>query len=61
VLRNAYSKYNGAEEAYRAIKDLQKKEGHVGDYIIEFKNLLSKAEWGQDQHGTITVFKEGLM
>ena len=61
VLRNAYSEYHGAEGAYRAIKDLPQKEGHVDDYIIEFENLLSKAEWGQDQHGTITTFKEGLI
>jgi hypothetical protein len=33
----------------------------VNNYIIEFKNLLSKAEWGWDQHGTIATFKEGLV
>jgi hypothetical protein len=43
------------------IKDLQQKEGHVDNYIVEFENLLSKAEWGRDQHGTITAFKEGLI
>jgi Retrotransposon gag protein len=61
ALRNAYSKYHGVKGAYRAIKDLQQKEGHVNDYIIELKNLLSKAEWRQDQHGTIAMFKEGLI
>ena len=61
ALRNAYSKYYGAEGAHRAIKDLQQKEGHVDDYIIEFKNLLSKAEWGRDQYGTIAAFKKGLI
>jgi hypothetical protein len=53
--------YHGTEGAYRAIKDLQQKEGHVDDYIIEFENILSKAEWGRDQHGTIAAFKEGLI
>jgi hypothetical protein len=33
----------------------------VDNYIVEFKNLLSKVEWGQDQHGTIATFKEGLI
>ena len=61
MLRTAYSEYHGAEGAYKAIKDLQQKEGYVDNYIVEFKNLLSKAEWGQDQHGTITAFKEGLI
>ena len=46
ALRNAYSKYHVAEGAYRAIKDLRQKEGHVDDYIVKFENLLSKAEWG---------------
>jgi hypothetical protein len=46
ALRTAYSEYYGAEGAYRAIKDLRQKEGHVDDYIVKFVNLLSKAEWG---------------
>jgi len=46
VLRTAYSEYYGAEGAYRAIKDLRQKEGHVENYIVKFENLLSKAEWG---------------
>jgi hypothetical protein len=33
----------------------------VDDYIVKFKNLLSKVEWGWDQHGTIAAFKEGLV
>jgi hypothetical protein len=61
ALRIAYSEYHGAEGAYKAFKDLQQKEGHVDNYIVEFKNLLSKAEWGRDQHGTIATFKEGLI
>jgi hypothetical protein len=46
ALRTAYSEYHGTEGAYRAIKDLCQKEGHVDDYIVKFKNLLSKVEWG---------------
>jgi hypothetical protein len=46
ALRTAYLEYHGAEGAYRAIKDLQQKEVHVNDYIVEFENLLSKVEWG---------------
>jgi hypothetical protein len=46
AIRNAYFKYHGAKGAYRAIKDLQQKEGHVDDYIVEFETLLSKVEWG---------------
>jgi hypothetical protein len=61
AIRNAYFKYHGAKGAYRAIKDLQQKEGHVDDYIVEFETLLSKVEWGWDQHGTIATFKEGLI
>ena len=48
VLRIVYSEYHSAEGAYRTIKDLQQKEGHVNDYIVKFENLLSKVEWGQD-------------
>jgi Retrotransposon gag protein len=61
VLRTAYLEYYDAEGVYRAIKDLHQKEGHVDDYIVEFENLLSKAEWGRDQHSTIATFKEGLV
>jgi hypothetical protein len=43
---DSFSEYHSAEGAYRAIKDLCQKEGHVDDYIVEFENLLSKAEWG---------------
>ena len=32
----------------------------MDDYIVQFKNLLTKAEWGHDHHGTIAAFKEGL-
>jgi len=46
--------------AYRAIKNLRQKAGYADDYIVQFKNLLSKAEWGRDHHGTIAAFKEGL-
>jgi hypothetical protein len=46
ALRTAYSEYHGTEGAYRAIKDLHQKEGHVDIYIVKFENLLSKAEWG---------------
>ena len=61
VLRTAYSEYHSAEGAYRATKDLRQKEGHVDGYIVEFENLLSKAEWGRDQHGTIAAFQEALV
>jgi hypothetical protein len=33
----------------------------MDNYIVEFENLLSKVEWGRDQHGTIAAFKEGLV
>jgi len=59
-LRNAYSEYHRAEGAYRAIKNLRQKAGYADDYIVQFENLLSKAEWGCDHHGTIAAFKEGL-
>jgi len=59
-LRNAYLEYHGAEGAYRAIKNLRQKAGYADDYIVQFENLLSKAEWGRDHHGTIAGFKEGL-
>ena len=61
ALRTANSEYHGAEWVYRVIKDLHQKEDHVDDYIVKFKNLLSKVEWGRDQHRTIAVFKEGLV
>ena len=59
-LRTAYSEYHGAEGAYRAIKNLRQKVGYMDDYIVQFKNLLNKAGWGHNQHGTIATFKEGL-
>jgi len=59
-LRTAYSEYHGAEGAYRAIKNLRQKPGYADDYIVQFENLLNKAGWGCDQHGTIAAFKEGL-
>jgi len=59
-LRTAYSEYHGAEGAYRAIKNLRQKAGYADDYIVQFENLLSKAGWGHDHHGTISAFKEGL-
>jgi hypothetical protein len=61
ALQTAYLEYHGVEGAYRVIKDLWQKEGHVDDYIVKFENLLSKAEWGWDQHETIAAFKEGLV
>jgi hypothetical protein len=60
-LKQAYSEYHGAEDAYRKIKGLQQKPGFVDDYIVLFELLLIKAEWGRDQHGTISAFKEGLI
>jgi len=59
-LRTAYLEYHGAEGAYRVIKNLRQKAGYADDYIIQFENLLNKAGWGHDQHGTIATFKEGL-
>jgi len=59
-LRTAYLEYHGEEGAYRAIKNLRQKAGFVDDYIVQFENLLNKAGWGRDQHGTIAAFKEGL-
>jgi hypothetical protein len=58
ALRTAYLEYHSAEGVYREIKDLCQKEGHVDNYIVEFENLLSKVEWGRDQHGTIAAFKD---
>src|SRR6266850_2110223 len=52
--------YHGAEGAYRVIKNLRQKVGYVDDYIVQFENLLNKAGWGCDQHGTIAAFKEGF-
>jgi len=59
-LRTAYSEYHGAEGAYRVIKNLRQKAGYANDYIVQFENLLNKAGWGRNQHGTIAAFKEGL-
>jgi len=59
-LRTAYLEYHGAEGAYRVIKNLRQKAGYADNYIVQFKNLLNKAGWGHDQHGTIAAFKEGL-
>jgi len=59
-LRTAFLEYHGAEGAYRAIKNLRQKAGFADDYIVQFENLLSKAGWGRNQHGTIAAFKEGL-
>jgi hypothetical protein len=60
ALRAAYSEYHGAEGAYRAIKNLRQKAGYADDYIVSFENLLVKAGWTRDAHGTIAAFKEGL-
>jgi len=59
-LRTSYLEYHGAEGAYRAIKNLRQKAGYADNYIVQFENLLNKAGWGHDQHGTIATFKEGL-
>jgi len=59
-LRTAYLEYHGAEGAYRVIKNLRQKAGYADNYIVQFENLLNKAGWGRDQHGTTAAFKEGL-
>jgi len=58
--RTAYLEYHGAEGAYRAIKNLRQKVSYADNYIVQLENLLNKAGWGCDQHGTIAAFKEGL-
>ena len=59
-LRTAYLENHKAEGVYRVIKNLRQKAGFMDNYIVQFKNLLNKAGWGCNQHGTIAAFREGL-
>jgi hypothetical protein len=60
-LRTNYTEVHGAEMAYRDLKNLQQQKGQVEAYISEFSLLLCKAGWGENDHGTIEAFKEGLL
>ena len=48
------------QSAYQKLMHLKMKPDSLNNYIAEFKHLCEKAEWGCDDTGMLTLFKNRL-
>ena len=48
------------QSAHQKLMHLKMRPDSLDDYIAEFKHLCEEAEWGRNNAGTITLFKNRL-